>query len=265
MFPLYTKTFPSGATELERLLNESVRRLFSTTALPVSAREKSYPAIAELRIALDDAKLRADAPRPPILPGSASPALVLDLLQVHGSRVTVGPALLELNLTARDVRLFQSRDAKDEITLILQSATDGEIEISAAKDAIESAITTVVKREAEKHGVTIEQVQLNLQTRSSRSLDAEVQLHARKLFFSTIIKIAAKLDLDEQLNATVSEVRCAGDGAIGSLACGLLAPQLQKVNGRSFSLMALPLGGIRLHDVRLSAADRLTISAEFGD
>jgi hypothetical protein len=264
MFSLCTNSLPGNAVELERLLNESLRRLFSGAMSPVSVREKAYPEIAELRIALDGAKLRTDAPRPPVLPNEASPALALDMLQIEGSGITVGPTVLEMKLSARDVRLFQSRDAKGEITLILQSAADGEAEISAAKDAMENAIRKVVKREAEKHGVTIEQVELTMRSRGARGLDAEVQLRARKLVFTTTIRIAAKLDLDEQLNATISEVRCTGEGAIGSLACGFLAPHLQKVDGRSFSLMALPLGEIRLRDVGLSVSDRLTVNAEFG-
>src|SRR3712207_4396091 len=96
--------------------------------------------------------------------------------------------------------------------------------------------------EAGKHGVTVDQVRLSLQLRGERSVDAEVQLRARKLFFSTTVRIGAKLDLDEQLNARLSGLTCNGEGAIGALACGGLQPHLQKLNGRSFSLMALPLG-----------------------
>jgi len=269
MFPLHTKVFPSSATELERLLNKSFQRRFSTPASPVSVRDKTYPEIAELRIALDGAELRADAPRPPVLQGATSPALALEVLHIQGSGVTIGPAALDVKVTARGVRLFQTRDANDEITLLLQSATDGEVEISSAKSDLENAIAAVVREQAGKHGVTIDEVQLIMRSQGPRSLHAEVQLRARKLFFATVIRVAAQLDLDEQLNATISEVRCTGEGPIGSLACGFLTPHLQKVDGRSFSLMALPLGEVRLRevrlrDVRLSATDRLTVNAEFG-
>lgn len=264
MFPLYTKSFPSTATELARLLNESLNRLFSGPSDPVSVRTEAYPEIAELRISLDGAELRRDPPRPPVLRTSTIPALALAALQIRGSGVILGPATLDLELTARDVRLSQARDGNDELVLVLQSAADGNVEISAAKDVIERAIAVVAKAEAGKHGVTIDQVQLAVRPRGSRGIDGEVRLRARKLFFTTVIKLAGKLDLDEQLNASVSDLRCTGDGAIGSLACGFLAPHLQKVNGRSFSLMALPLGDVRLRDVRLSANERLTVEAEFG-
>ncbi len=264
MFPLYTKSFPSTATELARLLNESLNRLISGPSEPVSIRAEAYPDIAELRISLDGAKVRRDPPGPPVLRSSTTPAVTLAALHICGSGVTAGPAMLDLELRARDVRLSQARDAKDELVLVLQSAAEGNVEISAEKDGIERAIAEVAKAEASKHGVTIDQVQLAVRSRGSRGVDGEVRLRARKLFFTTIIRIAAKLDLDEQLNASVSEVRCTGDGAIGSLACGFLAPHLQKVNGRSFSLMALPLGDVRLRDIRLSADERLRVEAQFG-
>jgi hypothetical protein len=147
---------------------------------------------------------------------------------------------------------------------MLKTATDGEVEVSAEQQAIETAIATVATHEAGKHGVVIDQVQLAVRPRGERGIDAEVQLRAKKLFFATTIKITAKLDLDEQLNATVSGLACHGDGAIGAMACGFLQPHLEKIDGRSFSLMALPLGEIRLRDVRIATGPTLAVTAEFG-
>jgi hypothetical protein len=48
------------------------------------------------------------------------------------------------------------------------------------------------------------------------------------------------------------------------LACGILKPYLEKIDGRAFPLMSLPLGEIRLHDVRLTVGDKLCVTAEFG-
>jgi hypothetical protein len=138
------------------------------------------------------------------------------------------------------------------------------VDVSALASEIENAIAAVAKAEAGKHGVAIDQVQLFVTTRGERSVDAEVRLRAKKLFFTTTIRIAAKLDLDERLNARLSGLACHGEGAIGAMACGFLQPHLQKMDGRSFSLMALPLGEIRLRDVRLAAGERISVSAEFG-
>ena len=264
MFPLYSKSFPSDAIELAALLNDSVKRAFSGAANPVTIRGDAYPKLAEIRILLDGAELRTNAPRPPIVAGGGVTALHVEELHINGNEMLIGPAIANLRLGARDVRLNKTPDNKGDYVLLLQSAADGEVEITTDKRDLENAIAAVAKAEAAKHGVGIDQVQLTVRPRGTRSLDAEVQLRGKKLFFTTIIRIAAKLDLDEELNATVSGLACSGDGAIGSMACGFLEPHLQKINGRSFALMALPLGEVRLRDVRIAASDKISVTAEFG-
>ena len=185
-------------------------------------------------------------------------------LRIEATELSIGPVAADLHLTAQDVLFDQDSDAAGEIVLVLRSAADGEIEISIEKSDLEAAIAALASREAGKQGATIEDVRLVLNARGPRSLSGEVQVKARKLFFSTVVRIAANLDLDDQLNATVSGLACHGDGAIGSLACGFLSPHLQKMDGRTFALMALPLGAIRLRDVRISVTDKITVNAEFG-
>ena len=264
MFPLHTKTFPTSALELARLMNESVQRVFLTAAEPVTIETGVYPALKSVRIRLDHARLRPEPPRPPTVFGQRAPALRVQELQLEGSHLSLGPATVDLRLNARDVRFDQARDAENGIVLLLQSAAAGEVQIIADKAELEKAIAAFATQEAGKQGVTIEDVSLKFHERGARSLSVEVQVKARKLFFSTVIRIAADLDLDDELNATISGLACKGEGAIGTLACGVLAPHLQKLDGRTFSLLALPLGDIRLRDVRIAAADTISVTAEFG-
>lgn len=264
MFPLYTKNFPENAVDLAALLNDSVKRVFSNAANPVVIRDKAYPDVSEIRITLNGAELRPDPPRPPIAKGKTAAGIHVDDLHIDAAGLLLGPATADLRLGARDVRLGRAKDSNGDAMLMLQGAADGVVEITAATKDIEAAIAAVAKSEAGKHGVTIDQVRLAVKPRGPRSIDAEVQLRAKKLFFSTVISIAAKLDLDDELNAALSGLRCNGEGAIGALGCGFLEPHLQKLNGRSFPLMALPLGEVRLRDVKIAASDRVTVTAEFG-
>jgi hypothetical protein len=89
-------------------------------------------------------------------------------------------------------------------------------------------------------------------------------LRAKKLFLSTSLRITGQLDLDEELNARISGLDCTGDGAIASVACGVLKPHLQKLERREFPLMSLPMGEVRLRDVRIAVGDKLSITADFG-
>jgi len=264
MFPLKTATLPSSAEALERLLNESLRRVFEVDIDPVSVRDASYPHLAEINVSLNHARLRSNPPPPQLISGKSSPALQVDQFALRAADLSIGPATVDLSLSARDVDLVQGNDADDEIVLSLQNAAEGKIEISTSLADLEKAITEVAKDQAGKHGVTVESVQLTARQKSAHSLEAEVRLEARKLFMKASIRVTGQLDLDDELNAKISQLVCKGDGAIASVACGVLTPHLQKLDGREFPLMSLPLGEVRLRDVRLAVTDKLSVTAEFG-
>jgi hypothetical protein len=245
-------------------MNASLREVFSVERDPVTVSAISLPKVERIAINLDRAQLRPNPPTPPAVQGESTAGLELQSLTMDAADLSLGPVTADLHLTASDVRLDQALDSNAEIVLLLRSAADGAIEISTNKSALEEAIAAVAKLEAGKQGVTVEEATLSIRERGPRSISAEVQIKARKLFFATVVRIGANLDINEELEATVSGLSCNGDGAIGSLACGVLSPHLQKLEGRTFPLMALPLGEIRLRDVRLSAGEKITVRAEFG-
>ncbi|MDQ6808217.1 MAG: hypothetical protein M3Z64_02145 [Verrucomicrobiota bacterium] len=264
MFPLFTKTFPASTAELTAALNKSLERIFILLAAPVSARGDGYPSLEQIAISLDGAQLRPDPPRPAVARGETAPALQVAEFKMSGRGLSFAGATADLNFGAENLRLNSGRSAAGDIVLVLQSATNGQVRVATTKAALENIIAQVAKAEAGKHGVTIDGVRLNLQADGPRAVAAEVQLRAKKLFLSASIRITAHLALDENLNAKLSGLRCEGDGAIASVACGVLAPHLQKLDGREFALMALPLGEIRLRDMRLVVGDEIAVTAEFG-
>lgn len=264
MFPLKTDTLPANAADLGRLLNESLRELFLVKGDPAAIRASSYPHLEELSVSLDEAQLRGKPPSIPSLSSNPTPALEVDALKINAAALSIGPAAIDLSLSATAVGLHQAEDSQGNVLLLLHNAATGHIEISVSPSDLEALIAEVAKAEAGKHGVSIDSVHLMLRSKSSRSLAAEVHLHAKKLFFSASIKITGQLDLDEELNARISGLDCTGDGAIASVACGVLKPHLQKIDGREFPLMSLPLGEVRLRDVQLAVGDRLSVTADFG-
>ena len=264
MFPLYTANFPSSASDLERLLNESLQRVFVAESDPVTVRGHSYPHLEAINISLDGARLRADPPGPPASSGKTSPALEIDQLILSASPLFLGPAAVNLSLTAHQVQLGQSKNSDDHIVLSLENAASGKIEISTAQTDLEALILKLAQNQAGKQGVTIDGVQLKLRQDGMHSLAAEVHLRARKLFLSASICVTGQLDLDDQLNLRISNLSCTGDGGIATLACGILKPYLRKIDGREFPLMSLPVGEIRLRDVGLTVGDKLAITAKFG-
>jgi hypothetical protein len=264
MFPLKTDTLPINAADLARDLNESLRDLFQLQNDPVTIREVSYPHLASLAVSLDGAQLRGEPPSVPSPTGGSAPALTVDSFAAKGSHISVGPAAVDFALEAKDVHLHRAIDSHGNVVLMLHSAANGRIEVSASRAGLEALIAEMAKTEAGKHGVAIDSVQLTLRSNSQRSLAAEVRLRAKKLFLSTSLRITGQVDLDEELNAKISGLDCSGEGAIAGVACGVLKPHLEKIEGREFSLMSLPLGEVRLRDVQITAADKLSITAEFG-
>jgi len=264
MFPLNTNTFPATAVELKRLLNQSLYELFNLDGDPVELREKSYPHLESLNISLDGAEVRQRPPALPSLRSEPAPGLTVESFRVAGAALNVGPAAVDFALEARGLQIYQATDRQDHIVLLLHDAADGRVEISAPVSDLEALIAEVAKSEAGKHGVNIETVQLSLRSQTPRSLAAEIRLRAKKLFISAALRITGQLDLDEKLTAKLSGLDCTGEGAIAGIACGVLKPHLQKLDGREFPLMSLPLGEVRLRDVRIAAGDKLSVTAEFG-
>jgi hypothetical protein len=264
MFPLKTRTLPTNATDLARQLNDSLRELFQLRGDPATMEDAAYPSLARMDVCLDGAQLQGPPPPVPSVGSQRSAALSIDSFSAKGSGVAVGPANVDFALEATKLELHRAADRAGNVVLVLHKAADGNIEVSASPSDIEALIAEVARAEAGKHGVSIDNVHLALRSNSPRSLAAEVRLRAKKLFLSTTLRITGQVDLDEKLNANVSGLNCTGDGAIASLACGVLKPHLEKINGRQFPLMSLPLGEVRLRDVRITAGNKLSVNAEFG-
>jgi hypothetical protein len=264
MFSLLQQDLPRNARELAAALDAGLRRLLEIPSDPVVVREKGYPDLDEIAVDLSGARMRANAPRPSFPAGEGDPALTARHLMVTAHPLSFGNAAVDLDLEAIEVVLHQNRGADDNILLLLHRTEAGHIAISISQHNLETLVAEIAKGEAGKHGVVIEDVLLNLTSRGPRSLGADLRVQARKLFVRATIRIAGRLEIDDRLVARISRVSCEGEGAIGALVCGILTPHLQKVQTHAIPLLALPLGEVRLRDIRLNTGDGIKVTAEFG-
>ena len=264
MFPLNRTTLPTTAADLAQAINENLRSTFALNRDPAEVRDLSYPHVAAIEVTLDGAQLPGRPPEIPSLASPAEPALTAGSFKAGGRGISIGPAALDFALLASGVELNQAKDNAGQIVLLLHNAAQGRVEASVSQSDLEALIAEVAKAQAGKHGVGIDKVQLVLQSQGPRSLTAEVRLTAKKLFLTASLRITGQLDLDAELNARLSGLNCAGDGALASVACNILKPHLEQLNGRTFQLMSLPLGEVRLRDVRVAVGERLSVTAEFG-
>jgi hypothetical protein len=265
MFPLRRQTLPADSEALREALEESLRQVLAPAGPMVTVEEKSYPDLTAVRVSLDRAKAGDRPPPRPSPPvGPVEPALRIEHFEILARPLLVQGAAVELSCTARDVRIGQGRDKEGNVLLLLQNAADGNVEISTALTDLEAIVLAGAKAEAAKQGVTVEEVRIELRARSERALDAVVHVRAKKLFLSATVRISGGVEIDQDLKARLSGLDCAGEGTLGTLACSFLTPQLQRFNGREFSLMALPLGEVKLRDVRIAAGRDLRVTAAFG-
>src|SRR4029077_17450398 len=172
MFPLSCKAFPPNAEALRAALEESLRRLLTPTTPMVTLEEKSYPQLATIRVSLDGANAgERPPPRPPRPVGMIEPALRVEHFEISGRPIVVQRAKVDLSCTARDLQLGQSRDKDGNVLLILQDAAEGRLELAIGLANLEALVLAGAKMEAEKKGVTVERVRIELQSRSERALD----------------------------------------------------------------------------------------------
>ncbi len=266
MFSLQTQSLPSDADTLREELEKSLRSFLRPATGPmVTVEEKSFPELAAVRVSLDHAQAGDRPPPPRSQPvGPIEPALRVDHFEISGKPVRLRGAAIHLSCTARAVRIGQGRDPQGNVLLLLQEAADGAVEVSIARADLEALLLSGAQAAAAPQGVMVESVQLELEARTERLLDMVVKVRAKKSFLTASVKIKGRLEIDDQLVARLSGLRCDGDGALGNLACSALGPQLQRFDGREFSLLALPLGEVKLRDVAISAGAELRVTGRFG-
>jgi hypothetical protein len=264
MFSLNSKDFPQSASDFERAMEASLGQYVRKDGQIVTVSSRVFPYLDAIAINLDRAQIDARMPAPVRPRGETKEACEAALVTVSARDVLIQGVPVSLRLEARDVVFHKGEDDNGDALLIVKRANDGHITISASQIDLENSITEAARTEARKKGVSVESVRLALRARGARSLAADVQLQARKFLLRAKIDIYGQLDIDNDFVAKISQLKCKGDGALGSLACGVLEPHLQRLDGRTFPLMSLPLGEIQLRDVRIAVADTIEVTAHFG-
>jgi hypothetical protein len=264
MFLLHSKDFPSSTDEFARALEESLRHHVRKDAPLVAVSSRVFPYFDEIAINLDGAQFDSNLPDLPQATGATKHACEAAVVTVSARDVLIQGVPLNLRMKVRDVVFHSGKDNNGQALLIVQKARDGQLVLSATQIDLENAIAEAARAQAGKRGVSVENVRLALRARGARSAAVNVRFEARKLLFRTKIDIAGQLDVTDDFVAGASQFTCKGDGAIGSLVCGALEPYLRRLEGESFRLTSLPLGEIKLRDLRIAVADTVEITVDFG-
>jgi len=264
MFQLGSKNFPQSKGDFERALDQSLRQYVRKDGPIVTASSRVFPYFDRIAINLDGAQFDSRLPVPVLPRGETKEACEAAIVSVNARALRIQEAPANLRLEARDVVFHKGEDENGDALLIVRKAREGHIVISATQVDLEKMLTETLQAQASQKGVSVKNVRLALRARGARSLAADIQLHARKFLLRAKIDIHGQLDIADDFVARISQLKCRGDGTLGSLACGVLEPHLQRLEGATFPLMSLPLGEIKLRDVRIAVADTVEVTADFG-
>jgi len=261
---LHRTQFPGSKAEFAQAMEDSLRQYFSKTEPILIISARVFPYLDEIAITFDGAQFDGKLPPLPKLAGETKSACEAAIVTLSGRDVTVLGAPVNLQLEARDVVFHSGQAENGEVLLLLHNVRAGQAVISATQLDLEDAIRTIAQREGQKQGISVEETHVSLRARGSRSLAADVRLRARKFLLRANIDVAAQIDIEQDFSAKLSNLKCRGDGMLGSLACDLLNRLLQPLESKKFSIMPLLYGEIRLHDIRIAVGDTVEITADFG-
>lgn len=263
VFPLRRTTLPDSADELGGAIEAALREVVDKPGQLVRATGASSRELAALVVDLNGAAITR-MPPPFTKAAGEGESLRVERLSVEAANVSVFGAHADFTLNGDGVELAAARDASGDIVLLPRSAANGIIEFSIGKAALVELLQRFGREEAARHGVTLDSIDVNWRSRGPRAIDLEVRLRGRKFFMSAALQLSGSVDIDEQFAAKLSNLRCTGDGAVANIVCGVLTPQLRKIEEQRFTLSMLPIGELQLRDVQLEATDQLRVSAKFG-
>jgi hypothetical protein len=266
VFPLAGKEFPESADELAVAIRDALAQVLTLPKMDGAVTvEGKFPSIRKLKVNLNNAEVSATEPPPKPQPtGKRQKGIEVEQLEVSGKPIKYEKNRLELELKASGVTLDFARDKKGQPLLVLADAKDGHVQARMSKADIESLARAAAELAARGQGIKIDGLDLTLTGDGKRSLAADVRVKAKKMMVSGVIHITGHVDVDDEMNATVSKLDCDGEGMIGAMASGLVKSKLKPYEGQTFPLMTFSLGDVSLRDLKIDVKNNVQVSAEFG-
>ena len=267
MFPLAGKSFPETPDELVTAIRGALTQVLTLpkNGSPVAVEGGKFPKVKKLTIDLSGASVSAAEPPPKPRPtGKREAGIEVDQLEVLGQPIKYEQNKLDLALKARGVKFDYGRDKKGQPLLVLSDARDGHVEAKISKADIEALARTAAEMAGKQQGIKIEGLELTLTSNGPRSLAADARVKAKKMMVSGVIHIKGKVDVDDELNATVWGLECRGEGMVGTMVAGVVQGKLKPYEGKVFPLMTFSLGDVALRDLKIDVKKDVQVAAEFG-
>jgi hypothetical protein len=261
MLPLAGSQFPTSHDALSEAIVRGLAQ-YHVSARGVRAEGGDWPLIERLTVDVTGGRVTRDL-RLPRGGGVSEGEIRISRIAVEGRPFFFETAPLQLSVTATNAALGLVRAEGGVLLLTLLRATDGMITIATQRSDLEALVHALITPIAAEQGVDIKGARLTLRSRGPRTLDFQVEVTAKMFVMTARATVSGKLEVDDQFNARVSELACAGQGMLATAATAFLRPHLAQIERRTFPLLALPLGEIKLRDISIAAEETVQLTARF--
>lgn len=183
---------------------------------------------------------------------------------VTATPLMMGGGAVFYDLTADAAKLDLRPDKHGKPLMVMDDASGGAMTIDTTVPALQAAALASVRADAAEDGVKIDGLQLWLSSDNPHSIGMKVAVAAHQGIIYTTVHFAARMDVDDQMNATGHDIHLSGDGPVGAVLMALVEPFVKSSEGRTAPLVDFSDSGLKLWDVKISVQGQAVhIAAKF--
>jgi len=265
MFLLPRNQIPQTPEELAQAIEEGVRIFASRPEKMAGVGGADVSALDSIAVDLTGATIDPHHRPPPLEREGARPAMLVRHIYVAGEPAKLLGSDFGFHFEASNAEVYQRVQPDGNLLLLLHRAQDGNVRFEISRAAVEVMIRNAAGKVAEKQGVVVDNADLELTQHGPRTVDAKLTVSAHKLMFHPVLTLVGTLTISDDFVATLSNLKCRGEGPVAALVCAAIGPAISRIEQRSFALSALPFGEMQLRDLALDTAnDNLVVRAQFG-
>ncbi|HWE02473.1 MAG TPA: hypothetical protein VG326_08675 [Tepidisphaeraceae bacterium] len=269
VFPLGDGPLPSTRDELSDGLSRGwkAQLRFPEGGDLVKSTGGRYPAVGNLHVQLGGGIIDTDRDEkrePPLRPsGNVESRVAVRDFDLDARPLICDKAKLDMHLSATDARFDIERDEHGKPMVMMSDAKRASFSFQAGNEDIERMLVTDLNGAVERYHVTFQSAKLKLEAVNNRSIDIDLKLTAKVAFVPAGMHFQAHVEIDDEMYAKLSSLKCEGDEALGPLIVGLIRPGLRKYEGKSRLVFSFPTGQLKLRDVKIQGGDEIKIGASF--
>jgi len=271
VFPLGDGPLPMSRDALAEALTEGWRRnlRFPEGGEIVSTEGGRYPAIGSLNMRLGggidrDDEVKEKKHKTPLHPsGKVEARVAVRNFDLDARPLIFDKAKLDIHISATDARLDMEHDDHGRAMVMLADANDATLQLEATNEDVERMLIQDLNEAVHSYGVYVRKATLKLSAVDDRAIDVDLHLSTRVAYVPAGLHFQAHVDIDSQMNARLSHLKCDGDEAIGPLIMSLVRPGMAKYEGKSRPVFSFPTGQLQLRDVKIQGGENIKIAAHF--